>query len=182
MVRRAVLAWLLSALPALADPPVFAIITEQSTLGFDVIENGAKVSGAFLEFSGTIAFDPKALEQSRVVVEVKLASVTSETEKMAETLAMRDWFDTIRHPKATFISQNIRSLGGDRYEAMGTLTIKGVAQPVTLPFTLIAYDPVHAMASGAISLSRTAFTVGWSDTRQVEDEVKVAFSVIAKAK
>lgn len=178
---RALVIWLLLAAPAFAAPS-YAIVPEKSSLTFEVIENGAKVSGKFTSFSGDVTFDPRALEQSRIKVEVTLSSVASDTEDMAATLAEPDWFDVAKFPKAVFESANVKSLGGNRYEATGTLTIKGVSQPLSLLFTLTSYDAKQAAATGTASMKRTAFTVGWSDTGQVEDTVNVAFSVIATAR
>jgi polyisoprenoid-binding protein YceI len=70
-----------------------------------------------------------------------------------------DWFAAKKFPKATFVTTGFKALGGDRYQAAGNLTIRGVSKPITLPFTLTITGNAAHMTS-AISLNRTVFGVG----------------------
>jgi polyisoprenoid-binding protein YceI len=71
----------------------------------------------------------------------------------------------------------VKSLGGNRYEATGALTIKGATQNVVAPFTLSEANGVRVV-EGQFPLKRLQFRIGegaWSDTDTVADEVLVKF-------
>jgi polyisoprenoid-binding protein YceI len=71
-------------------------------------------------------------------------------------------------------------LGDNRYEADGTLTIKGISRDITLPFTLdIAGDT--ATMRGEVALQRGDFNVGDSSSTDVGQKVLVRVSLLARA-
>src|SRR5213075_707145 len=90
----------------------------------------------FRRFGGTVAFDAAKPEATQAQFEVDVGSIDLDSAEAEGELKGPQWFDTSRFPKATFIARNVRALGGGRYEATGALTIKGVTQGVTAPFTL----------------------------------------------
>jgi polyisoprenoid-binding protein YceI len=47
-------------------------------------------------------------------------------------LRSADFFDVEKHPELTFTSAEITHQSGERFELRGLLTIKGLAQPVSL--------------------------------------------------
>lgn len=92
-----------------------------------------------------------------------------------------DFFDSAAHPKAVFTATNIRHIGGDQYEARGTLDLRGVKKPATLRFTLHIVDD-RARVSGSTQIDRTAFGVGqgeWAATDAIAAGVRVDFSFAA---
>ena len=94
-------------------------------------------------------------------------------------LPKADWFNVAKFPKASFQSTAIKSLGGDKYDVSGKLTIKGASQNVHMPVT-IAKAGANLVASGVLPIKRTAFKVGdgdWADTSMVADEVAISFKV-----
>lgn len=128
-------------------------------LGFDVTVSGEQVTGRFSRWSSKIAFDPERLDQSSIRATIDLASATTGDGERDNMLSGSDFFATATHPQATFASTDIRSLGGNRYRANGSLSLKGVSRPVRLDFNL-AIKGDKATASGSAILSRTAFGVG----------------------
>ncbi len=128
-------------------------------LGFTVTANGEQVNGRFGNWSSNIVFDPERLDQSSIRTNINLGSVASGDGERDAMLVTSDFFATAVHPQAIFTSNDIRSSGGNRYQARGTLTLKGISQPVRLNFTLdIKGD--KATASGTATLFRNAFGVG----------------------
>ena len=124
-----------------------------------------KVRGAFKEFSGTIdvAEDPG---QSRVSVDIALASVDTGDEQRDGHLKSPDFFDLENHPAMTFRSTGLAP-AGDTWALNGDLSIKGVTQPVTLEleFLGVATDPwgngkAAFRAEGEIN--REDFGVTWN--------------------
>lgn len=128
-------------------------------LGFTVAVNGEQVAGRFGRWSSKIVFDPERLGKSSIRTSIDLASVATGDGERDMMLAGSDFFATGTHPQAVFTSNDIRNLGGDRYQARGTLSLKGVSRPALLNFTLVIKDD-RATASGTAPLSRGAFGVG----------------------
>ena len=74
--------------------------------------------------------------------------------------------------------------GENRYVADGTLDLRGVKKPLSLPFSL-KIDGDTATARGVTTLDRTVFGVGqgeWASTDQIAANVKVNFALTAKRK
>ncbi|WP_395645476.1 cytochrome b/b6 domain-containing protein [Terricaulis sp.] len=135
-----------------------------SSIGFgftydDGEQAPANFTGRFTRWRADIRFDPEHLDQSLANVTIEVASATDGVEIHDASLPTADWFDASAHPTATFRTSEIRHLDGDRYEARGTLTIKGRDREVRLPFTLtIAGD--RATMNGRVSIDRHDFGVG----------------------
>jgi len=100
-----------------------------------------KVRGRFVGIDGTVVVAPD-VEQSFVEVLIDTASVNSGDETRDNHLRSADMFDVAVHPTATFRSTALH-VDGDRGRMDGTLTIKGVARPVTLDVELlgVAVEP-----------------------------------------
>ncbi|MBC7157593.1 MAG: YceI family protein, partial [Rhodobacteraceae bacterium] len=73
-----------------------------------------------------------------------------------------DFFAVERFPDAVFAADLV-ALPGGGHEARGTLTLKGQAVPVTLPFTLEIAGGT-ATAAGSVTLDRRAFGIGAGQT------------------
>lgn len=144
---------------AAAAPAHWTVDKAASRLGFHSSFSGQAFQGAFRRWDAQITFDPKALAQSKVVVSVDMGSAATGDQTRDEALPSADWFDVAHAPKATFVSTGFKDRGGGRYEATGVLTIRGVARPATLPFTL-QITGERAKMTGATSVDRSAFGIG----------------------
>ena len=165
-----------------AAPAVWIVDKAASRLGFKSTFAGMAVSGAFQRWDAQIAFDPKALAASKVMVSVDVASATTGDQGQDEALPTSDWFDAAHFPRATFTAANFKDLGGGRYQALGTLTLKGATRPVTLPFTLAIAGP-SARVGGQTTLNRTAFGIGkgqFASAETVPFDVAVSVTLSAK--
>ncbi|MCJ8157435.1 YceI family protein [Sphingomonas sp. LaA6.9] len=150
-------------------------------LGFTASWNGEAINGRFDRWRAAIRFSPDALGDSRIRVTVDLASANTEDSQRDDSLKSSDFFDTASHPTATFTARDIRDLEGDRYEARGTLELRGVSKPATLRFTL-RIDGDKARVSGTSRIDRTDFGVGqgeWAATDAIAAGVDIAFSFTA---
>jgi polyisoprenoid-binding protein YceI len=90
----------------------------------------AKVRGRFSEFSGDIHIG-ETPEESKVVVAIAPASISTGDEQRDGHLKSPDFFDVEQYPTITFASSGVRTVG-DRYALDGALTVHGEAKPVTL--------------------------------------------------
>jgi len=166
------------------EAPLAWTIQSGSTLGFSTAWSGQPIEGGFKRWDGDILFSPDALAKSKLTIRVDLASVTTGDDQRDATLPTPDWFDATAHPTAVFTASRFKAVGHDRFVANGTLTLRGVTRPVAVAFTL-KIDGQDATAQGSAAVDRTAFGVGqgeWAATDQIPAEVKLSFSLKAKAK
>ena len=160
---------------AIAAPAPTAATTgnwtvESGTLALSVRQMGADVSGGFARFTADIAFDEVATDgkHGQVTVSIDMTSVTlgSVTKQALEP----EFFDVATHPTATFTADILAAATG--YVAEGTLNLRGLEKPVTLPFTL-TLDGDTATMTGTTTLDRRDFGIGQS----YGDEASVGFPV-----
>lgn len=130
-----------------------------SSIGFSGTQSGSAFKGTFSDWEAHIWFDPANLAGSKAVVLIRTASARTGDATRDGSLGEAEWFDAKAFPAARFEAASFRSLGGDRYEAVGTLEIKGKATPVTLPFTLTLKGDAAEVA-GKLDLDRTALNLG----------------------
>ena len=95
------------------------------------------------------------------------------------------FFDGATFPQARYTATKFRALGGNRYAADGTLSLRGVSKPVTLAFT---WTPgAKPVLPGKATVKRLDFGVGggeWADTALLPNEIagharKVVFAAEA---
>jgi len=176
------LAMACAAAPVLAaQPGGWAVDMARSKLGFDSSYSTTRFSGAFKAWSAIIQFDPANLAASKATVTIDLASATTGDPDRDETLPEPDWFSTAKFPRATFTTGAIKALGGDKYQAVGTITMKGLSKPATLNFT-VQIKGKTAVMNGQAVLDRTLWNVGegqFKDEKPVPHAVTVNVSIAA---
>jgi polyisoprenoid-binding protein YceI len=155
----AILAALLGAASAIAAAPARWAVNPGARLGFTSALAGQAFHGAFRRWDAQIAFDPKQLAASKVVVTVDLASATAGDPSKDQAMPTADWFDVGHFPRAIFTSTGFKDLGNGRYQAQGTLSLRGVSRPLVLPFTL-AFSGDQAKMTGSAVVNRSLFGVG----------------------
>lgn len=183
-IRRHVSGSLLLALSVLASLSLPAqaqqkLVPAQSEIVFVSKQMGVPVEGYFKKFDAQIAFDPAKPQTSKIAFTVEMASATLGVPEADAELPKPVWFNVPGFPKATFQSNGIKALGGGKYEVAGQLTIKGRANPVTVPVTLTQAGGTTT-ATGVFTIKRLAYAIGenqWSDTSMVADEVQVKFKL-----
>lgn len=147
-------------------------------LGFTARWNGEAVDGRFDRWRAAIRFSPDDLAKSTIKVTIDLASADTGDGQRDDSLKSSDFFDVGSHPSAVFAARDVRHLGGDRYEARGTLDLRGASKPATLRFTL-RIEGDRARVAGTARIDRTAFGVGqgeWAATDSIAAGVDIAFS------
>lgn len=136
------------------------------------------VTGQFSSFRGNVTFDPKKLDVASATLEVDTASFSlGEPDYDAEARG-KEWLDAGTHPQARFKSSKVVQSAPDRYDAVGTLSLKGQDQPLTVAFTLRRKDSLRSY-EGQFTVSRKAFNIGdpeWNDV--LEDAVVVKFKIV----
>jgi len=173
---------ILVSAPALAAPEWTP--REGGRLGFVASWEGIEFDGVFHKFDATICFDPADLAGSRFEVKVDVTSTDTQSSDRDEGLADPEWFDYAKYPQATFASSSIKAVGDGKYEAAGTLTIKGVSHDIAFPFAWEEHDRV-AHLTGQTVLKRTDYHIGegeWAEDDTVGLDVRVNVDLLLDSK
>jgi polyisoprenoid-binding protein YceI len=176
-----VLALLAALVPGGASAAKWVMRPAESTIKLKATFLGSPVGAEFHKFSADIAFDPADLAHSAVTARIDTGSFDSQNDDRDEMVKEEDWFAVARFPEARFVTKSIKLASPGHYEAIADLTIRGVTNTVTLPFTLTIAGDV-ARVDGALSLLRTDYGVGqgeWTSTKQVGGAIEVAVHVVA---
>lgn len=150
-----------------------------SELRFTATFERSPATGIFRKFDATVQFAPDHPADSRIDVVVAVPSADMSSAQINDAIRGPDWFDATRFPVAEFHSTQVRSAGGDRYLADGTLTVKGRTKPVEVPFTWKSAGDLATM-DGELTLDRSAFGIGlgqWRSTKEIGASVVVRFSL-----
>ncbi|MEW6119582.1 MAG: YceI family protein [Pseudomonadota bacterium] len=184
MMKRWIVLVALLAAPAAQAIEYNTVLPAQSRIGFEFVQMGVKIPGGFKRFSAQMAFDPAKPEAARATLDIDLASIDAGSPEADEEAAGKLWFDRAAHPRARFVSSQVRALGNNRFELRGTLTLKGRSRPLVIPVTYVPGKNA-AFFDGAFVLRRLEFGIGegmWADVETVANEVNVKFRIAASGK
>lgn len=165
-----------------APAPLWSVDKAASHLGFASSFSGTGFTGAFRRWDATIRFDPRNLAGSSVTATIETGSAVTGSPDRDQALPTDTFFAAGRFPRATFAATSFKALGGGRYQAIGTLTIRGVAKPLTLPFSL-AITGRQAHMTAAVAVNRLAFGVGqneWKATEAIPAAATVTIDLTAR--
>jgi polyisoprenoid-binding protein YceI len=172
---RSFLVFILFVCAAPAFAAHWAVRHDASRLGFVATWEGEPFTGTFTRWTADIRFDSSQLDQSRFEVTIDMTSADTRSTERDHELIKPDWFFVERFPNATFLTSEIRQIGDEQYEAIGTLTIKGQSGPVVLPFTWTQAGE-EATMEGEATIDRTTWGVGegeWADDSVIQHSVRV---------
>jgi polyisoprenoid-binding protein YceI len=167
-----------------AAAKTYTVDPAASTVKFSGTHAGNLFEGVFETWTAEIVFDPANLPGSFIKTKFDTASAKIGNAMYDGTLPQADWFDASNHPHAVFESTSITTAENGAYKAMGTLTLRGITQPVEFVFTLsdLAVQPVKASAS--FDIDRLAFDIGkGSDAKAewVDQRIKIMIDLSASS-
>ena len=160
------------------------LAADKSSITFTSKQMGVPVNGGFKKFDAQIAIDPAKPEAGKARIDVDLASIDAGSSDADNEVKGKGWFNIAAFPKASFVASAVKPLGGGRYEAHGSLTIKGISRDTVIPF-VIRNEGAGSWLEGGFVLPRLQFKIGegmWSDTSTVADEVQVKFKLFLTPK
>ena len=99
------------------------------------------MTGRFDNFDGSISFDDKSPDASKVKVEIDANSISSNHAERDKHLRSPDYLDTAAHPKATFESTSIKSVGDGKAKITGNFTFRGITKEITIDAEKIGSGP-----------------------------------------
>ena len=174
-MTRFLLSLALAATVAAPAATAQTVVRDGSEIAFTTRQMGVPVDGRFTQWQAQMRFDPKSPAAGSVSFTIETGSASFGATETETEVKKPEWFHVAKFPRASFTSTGIQATGPGRYAVAGQLTIKGKAQPLTVPVQL-AGDT----ASGSFAIKRLSFDIGsgdWADTSMVADEVQVRFKL-----
>lgn len=146
----------LCAASAFAAPAAYELKKDHTDISFKISHAGFTMKhGSFAEMSGTLNFDADHLDASSVDVTVAINSILTNHAKRDHDLQGPNFLDAVQYPTMHFASTKVVQTGTNKLDVTGTLTLHGVAKPLTLHATVNRMGP---------SPFGNAETVGFSAT------------------
>jgi polyisoprenoid-binding protein YceI len=179
------------ALSLLAASPGFAatykIDNAHSEVGFTVDHLMIfKVTGYFSDFAGTIEADAGQKTLSSATATIQTASIDTRIAKRDEHLRSPDFFHVEEYPVISFSSEKVEGSGGD-IKVHGSLTIRGITQPVVLTGAFLgenkdAWGNVRVGFAAKGKINRKDFGLTWNKALEaggvtVGDEVELTLQI-----
>jgi cytochrome b561/polyisoprenoid-binding protein YceI len=155
----------------------YTLLAAPSKLTYAFTQAGALNQGSFRSFA--VSFDPAA---GHLDVVIDMRSFDSGDSQRNGILGGKDFFDVARYPQARFSAGRIEKTAAG-YQAVGSLTLRGVTRTVIVPFTwrtATAQGRPVGYLSGRMTLQRLDFGIGqgqWQSTEWVGNDVTVRYSL-----
>ncbi len=155
------------------------------------------IQGSANGISGSVTFDPAQPAQTKGKIMVTSVSLHVPNPLMKEHLHGGQWLDVAKYPDITFATEelkNVKTTGDSTTaDAVGTLTIKGVAKPITAPVKLTYLKDKLGQRvpkmKGDLLVIRSTFAIKRSDfginpaapQDKVSDEIELTLSIAGAA-
>lgn len=171
-----------AAAPAPASAVSYAFDQTTSKIGWVGSKVTGKHDGGFDAFKGTVDVVDGAPEKSRVDVSIDAASITSDAAKLTGHLKSGDFFDVEKHPKATFVSTEVKK-GGDKgasHTITGNLTIKGISKSITFP-AKVAVSDAEVTVDAEFAINRRDYSLNYAGMPNdlIRDDVVIKLAIKA---
>ena len=145
-------------LPAMAFASTWQIDPVHTSIQFTVrhlmISN---VKGVFHKFNGTFEIDDKDITRTKASATIDTASIDTGIEKRDEDLRSANFFEVVKYPTMTFVSNKFTRVGTNKFKMTGDLTMHGITREVVLDMEglgTIVKDPWGGMRRGATLVTR----------------------------
>lgn len=149
-------------------PPAGTYVFDKAhtEIGFVARHMLSKARGRFTEFDGSIVIG-ETPQDSRVEVEIDATSITTNQGMRDDHLRSGDFLEAETYPKLTFKSTEVRPTGGNGFELVGDLTIKGVTREVVLEAEFLGSGPglqggTVAAFSAKTEIEREDWDMSWN--------------------
>jgi polyisoprenoid-binding protein YceI len=182
-VKKSVLAFALLSATVAHAVEYREVLSKESTVMFGYTQMGVLMEGQFNKFTAQLAFDPARLDKARASIEIDIASIDTGVDEANEEVVGKQWFNAQTYPTASFVSDGLKSLGGNRYEASGKLSIKSRSRDVVVPVTFTNVGG-RGQFDGVLNIKRLDYAIGegaWSDVGTVANEIQIKFHFVVTA-
>ncbi len=137
-----------------------------------------RVTGSVPIVRGTVTLPRASAIPIRIRAELDPRRIKSGDDDRDADLQGPDWFDSKRFPIWTFASTSIVAMGANAFDALGTLTVHGVAAPCTVHAEIVRGlpDPTYR-ATATIDRHAFGMTITRADAL-VGRELTLAFTIV----
>jgi polyisoprenoid-binding protein YceI len=180
-ILRSFVPTLASMLLAAGAASAQGVLIDKSEIRFISKQMGANVEGRFRKWKANVDLRPADPARSKADIEVDLGSIDLASDDSEDEVKRPRWFDVVKFPVAKFTSTGIKSLGSDKYEIAGKLSMKGITKDIVVPLALRKDASGNSVAQGEFTLNRLEFKIGdgqWSDPDVVANEVLVRVRMV----
>ncbi len=137
----------------------WVIVPDDSQLSFTLQYNNKALAGTISDWSAHIRFDPERLDDASARVTLNAGAIATGDGYVDGLIPGEDGLQVSAHPTVTFETTAIRRLEGDEYMADAIITLRGVSQPASFPFSL-QIEGDAAIMTGQLVFDRFAFDLG----------------------
>lgn len=169
-----------------------------NTVNFNLDAPLEAISGTGNGIAGEVHFDPAKPGETKGRITLETSSLQVPNAMMKDHMLGKDWMDAAAHPQIVFEIESLAnaSTSGDvtSGEAKGTLTLKGVKKPISIPVKITHLkDKLGARTNGRMQgdllVVRAKFTIKRTDfginpkapEDKVSDTVELTLSVAGAA-
>lgn len=163
----------------------YVIDTEHTRIGFIARHTmSTRVRGRFGEFAGSAHLDGDHPSKSNAELTIRAQSLDTRN-KQRDDLVAKKFLGADDHPTIIFTLTEVEQTGATTLRAIGDLTIRGVAAPVTVDFesTVRERDTrgiVRLGLTGSTTVDRKDWGVHWkAAVGMVSPKVTLEFDVVA---
>lgn len=131
----------------------------------------SEVTGRFTSFTGQVEFPEKGSVPEKIFISVDTASLDTGNRQRDGHLRTQEFLKSKTNPFMTFESQEITELKAGQLRAKGTLTLGGVARPMSIDFSLSdsmkdTWNYENRFAKFRSTINRKEYGINWNKTLQ----------------
>jgi polyisoprenoid-binding protein YceI len=168
-----------------AAPATYSIDPTHTFVTFEAKHMGTSTNrGRFDKKEGTVVLD-LAAKTGKADITIETGSINTGTAPFDGHLKSKDFFNAEAFPKATFMGDQFKFVGDKLAEVMGTFTLLGKSQPVTLKASNFGcYENVRIkreVCGGDFetTIKRSAYGMDYGIAYGVPDDIKLVIQIEA---
>ena len=160
---------------------VYKLDKPKSSIHFTAKTSLFSVNGKFDDF------DIQVLNQNKIILKIKTASINTDNKKRDAHLKNKDFFHVSKYPEIIFKSDKIKKTKNLNYLVTGVLKIKNKSHKLSFPAEIYELEDQKKTykAVGKLEISRKKFGVDYETSfpmPSIKDQVKINFEALFKQK
>jgi polyisoprenoid-binding protein YceI len=169
-------------LPAHSAQSQWKISPNNSFVKFRIKNMGMPVDGSFTKVTGDVDYDEHNLSAASVHANINTGSIKTGIGMRDGHLKSKDFFDVSKFPDAEFSSTKIVVNPNGGFQILGTLTLHGISQEVTLNAAPLKQKVnqdghTHLVTSASANIKRKSFNIGGWTAATIGNDVNVDLTI-----